>query len=207
MSKTLSSKRWLKEHFTDDYVKRAQKEGYRSRAAYKLLEIQKKDNFIKPGMTVVDLGAAPGGFTQVALKFVKSSGKIFALDLLPIVPIDNVEFIQGDFTRSEIIAELLAKVKNNKVDVVLSDMSPNISGIAASDQAKSIYLAELALEFVQTVLKPDGVFLVKLFQGIGFDEYLAVLRQNFKKVVIRKPKASRDRSKELYVLAVGRKLI
>ena len=207
MSKTLSSKRWLKEHFTDDYVKRAQKEGYRSRAAYKLLEIQKKDNFIKPGMTVVDLGAAPGGFTQVALKFVKSSGKIFALDLLPIVPIDNVEFIQGDFTRSEIIAELLAKVKNNKADVVLSDMSPNISGIAASDQAKSIYLAELALEFVQTVLKPDGVFLVKLFQGIGFDEYLAVLRQNFKKVVIRKPKASRDRSKELYVLAVGRKLI
>jgi len=207
MARTKSSQRWLSEHFSDPFVKRAQKEGYRSRSAFKLLEIQEQDKILKKGMNVVDLGAAPGGWTQIVMKILKGQGKVFALDILPMEPIEHVQFIQGDFTEEAVMQQLFEFMKQERADVVLSDMAPNMSGINVSDQAKSIYLAELALEFAKKVLVNRGVFLTKVFQGEGFDAFLKSLRQAFKSVKVRKPSASRGRSKELYLLAEGYKVI
>jgi len=198
-----SSQRWLEEHERDPYVKRALHEGYRSRAAFKLLELQEKDHFLKPGMKVVDLGAAPGSWCEVARKFIGKKGQIVAMDLLPMDPIEDVTFIQGDFTEEEIYQRVLTEVGGGPIDVVMSDMSPNISGMSAIDQPRSMYLVELALDFAQQVLKPEGVFLAKVFQGEGFDAFLADIKHQFKRVVCRKPKASRPRSKEVYLLATG----
>ncbi|MCK4870099.1 MAG: 23S rRNA (uridine(2552)-2'-O)-methyltransferase RlmE [Gammaproteobacteria bacterium] len=188
---------------TDPYVKEAQKCGYRSRAAFKLLEIHEKDQIFRRRMKVVDLGAAPGGWSQIIAELVGDEGEIFALDLLPIDPLTGVTFLQGDFTQDEIYNQFLTLLSGQKVDAVVSDMAPNISGLKAVDQPRSYYLAELALDFAGKALKKDGVFLVKVFQGEGFDEYLKGLRKVFKTVKIRKPKSSRPRSKELYLLAMG----
>lgn len=199
--KSGSSRRWLHEHFSDPYVKQAQQFGYRSRSVYKLLEIQERDKLFRPGMHVVDLGAAPGGWAQLVSKLVGKKGRVIALDLLPIEPIENVEMIQGDFSDDAILEELLASMGDKQVDWVLSDMAPNMSGIDSVDQPRSMALAELALDFALPVLSPTGGFLIKVFQGEGFDSFLVAVRQNFKKVIIRKPKASRDRSREVYILA------
>ena len=203
MARTKSSKRWLKEHFTDNYVKLARQNGYRSRAAYKLLEIQDKDKLIKSGMTVVDLGAAPGGWSEVAAKLVGSSGRLVALDILPMEPIAGVEFIQGDFTDEAVLTALLEKVPGHSVDLVISDMAPNISGMKAIDQPRVSYLVELAVDFAKQVLKPDGALLIKTFQGSDFEALLKDLRQHFATVKSRKPGASRARSNELFLLAQG----
>lgn len=201
MPRSKSSKRWLNEHFQDTFVKRSQAEGYRSRAAYKLLEIQQKDKLFKSGMTIIDLGAAPGGWTQVIAKSVGDKGKIFALDILDMQAIPNVHFIKGDFSVQTVLDELLDSIGDLKADWVLSDMAPNMSGIKDVDQAKGIYLAELALETALKVLNSSGGFLVKIFQGEGFDEYLKTVKRHFKTVKIRKPEASRARSHEVYILA------
>lgn len=201
MKRSVSSERWLKEHFADPYVKKAQQEGYRCRAAYKLLEIHKKYHLIKPPMNVVDLGAAPGGWSQVVAKLLQHHGKIFALDILPMEPIAHVDFIQGDFQEETVYGQLREQIGTQKIDVVLSDIAPNMSGIIVSDQAKVFYLAELALDFAQKVLKPGGTFLVKVFQGGDFEAYHKQLRANFKSIKVCKPDASRDRSKEVYLLA------
>lgn len=203
MARSKSSQRWLKEHFDDEYVRRAQKEGYRSRAVYKLEEIQKKDQIIRPGMTVVDLGAAPGGWCQYMLKIVGSQGRIIGLDLLEIEPIAGVTLIRGDFREQEVLDQLLAAVAEQPVDLVISDMAPNISGMNTVDQPRAVYLCELALDFAQHVLKPGGDLLVKAFQGEGYDDFVQSLRKRFQKVIFRKPKASRPRSREIYVLARG----
>lgn len=203
MSRSKSSGRWLQEHFADPYVKRAQKEGYRSRAAYKLLEIQAKDRIFKPSLNVVDLGAAPGGWSQVAQRLVGESGRVFALDILPMEPISQVAFIQGDFQSDEVLEALMKLVGNTAIDLVISDIAPNMSGMNAVDQPRAMYLAELALDFADKVLKPEGVFVTKIFQGVGFDEYVKLLRQHFKQVVTRKPDASRSRSREVYLVAKG----
>lgn len=196
-----SSRRWLKEHFSDPYVKQAQQEGLRSRAAYKLKEIQERDKLFKPGMTVVDLGAAPGSWSELVVNYVGAKGRVIALDILPMEPIQGVEFIQGDFSDEACLQTLLTTVDPLKIDWVISDLAPNMSGIDSVDQSRSIHLAELALDFALHVLKPGGGFLIKVFQGEGFDAYLRDIRQHFKKVVIRKPKASRGRSREVYILA------
>lgn len=196
-----SSKRWLKEHFSDPFVQAAQKQNWRSRAVFKLMELQERDKIIKPGMNIVDLGAAPGGWCQYAKSIMGDSGKIIAIDLLPFDPIVGVDFIQGDFADNEVYEELLNKVAGNKIDLVMSDLAPNMSGLSAVDQPKSMYLVELALEFAEKVLDPKGTFVVKIFQGEGFDEFVRNVRAKFKKVVIRKPKASRPRSREVYLLA------
>jgi 23S rRNA (uridine2552-2'-O)-methyltransferase len=201
MARSKSSKRWLQEHFSDTYVKKAQKEGYRSRAAYKLLEIQQKDRIFKRGMTVIDLGAAPGSWSEIIVKLVGNEGKVIALDILAMQPITGVEFIQGDFTTTEVKEKLLQLLAGAKVDAVISDMAPNTSGIDAVDQPRAMNLTELAVDFAKKVLKPGGIFLTKTFQGEGFDELLRDLRKNFTSVKIRKPEASRARSKELYLLA------
>lgn len=195
-----SSRRWLREHFSDTFVKQAQLEGYRSRAVYKLLEIQEKDKLFKPGMTVVDLGAAPGGWSQLVAKLIKPHGKAIAMDLLPMDPIPGVEFIQGDFTQESVFQDLLVKLAE-KVDWVISDMAPNTSGNESIDVPKSIYLAELALDFALRVLHPEGGLLIKVFQGDGFDTLLQEMKKNFVAIAIRKPKASRGRSREVYILA------
>jgi 23S rRNA (uridine2552-2'-O)-methyltransferase len=200
-----SSKAWIHEHINDEFVKRAQKEGYRARAAYKLTEIDDKDKLIKPGMTVVDLGSTPGSWSQVTVQRLKGQGRIIALDLLEMEPIKGVEFIQGDF-REEAILKILEKSLNGKqVDLVIADMAPNMSGITIVDQAGAAYLTELALEFSKEWLKPSGNFLVKVFIGEGFDEIVKNMRTMFDKVVTRKPKASRGRSSEVYLLGLGRK--
>lgn len=201
MARSKSSTEWLKEHFNDEYVKLSQKEGYRSRAIYKLKEIQDKDRIIKHGMTVVDLGAAPGGWCQYAVELVGKKGRVIGSDILPIDPIPFVEFIQGDFTDESILEELLELIGKDKADVVISDMAPNLSGNDAIDQPTSIYLCELALDMALRILAPDGAMIVKLFQGAGSDEYLKEVKKNFKQVKIRKPKASRARSREVYVVA------
>ncbi len=201
MARSRSSARWLREHFADEYVKRAQAEGYRSRAVYKLLEIQKKDRLFKPGMIVVDLGAAPGGWSQVAKRLVGRPGTVIALDVLPVEPLTGVDFIQGDFHETAVLEQLLDRLNGRSVDLILSDMAPNVTGIKAVDQPRGMYLAELALDFAQRCLRPDGSFLTKAFQGEGFDSFLKELRSLFAKVVLRKPKASRARSAELYLLA------
>lgn len=195
-----SSQRWMQRHVEDEYVKRAQKEGYRSRAAYKLLEIDKKDKILRAGMTVVDLGATPGGWCQVAAKKCKSSGNIFALDILPMTPLENVTFIEGDFREESVMNQLLEALENQGVDLVMSDMAPNISGLKAVDQPRAMYLAELALDFAVQTLKPGGDFLVKIFHGEGFEEFCREAKQRFTKVIVRKPKASRPQSREVYLL-------
>lgn len=194
----------MREHINDPFVQLAQKEGRRSRAAYKLLEIDAKDHLLKPGIVVVDLGATPGGWSQVAAGKVGRSGKIIALDLLPLDPLAGVDFIQGDFRDAAVLEQLEGLLQGRPVDLVISDMSPNISGIASADQARAMHLAELAMEFALEHLKPGGSFLVKVFQGAGFEEFYRLMRSRFAKVATRKPKASRDRSSELYLLATGK---
>ncbi len=201
MARSKSSNRWLSEHFDDHYVKMAQSQGLRSRSAFKLLELQEKYQLIRPGMVVVDLGAAPGGWCQVAQPLVGERGRVLALDILGMEPVPGVEFIQGDFTEDEPLRALEAALGDQGVDLVLSDMAPNMSGMAAIDQARAMYLAELALEFVRAHLKPGGDFVVKLFQGTDFDGYVREVRSMFGKVQVRKPKASRPRSREVYLLA------
>jgi 23S rRNA (uridine2552-2'-O)-methyltransferase len=201
VAKTSSSVRWMSEHLNDEFVKKAQKEGYRSRAAYKLLEIIGKDQIIKTGFKVLDLGAAPGGWSQVAIKIVGETGQVIATDILPVESIANVDFLQGDFTEEGIYEKLISLTKEQKINVVLSDMAPNMSGQISIDQPKSMYLAELALNMATKVLSQNGHFVVKVFQGEGFDTFIQNTRKNFKKVVIRKPKASRPRSKEVYLIA------
>ena len=194
----------MREHINDPYVQQAQKDGYRSRAAYKLLEIDERDHLIKAGMVVVDLGATPGGWSQVASDKVGDKGKVLALDLLPLNPLPRVEFIQGDFREENVLVQLEEKLAGKQIELVISDMAPNISGIDLSDQARSIHLAELALEFAVQHLKPGGAFLVKVFQGVGFEDYVKMMRKHFSKVASRKPKASRDRSSEVYMLGTGK---
>lgn len=203
MKRSKSSQRWLKEHFGDPFVRRAQKEGLRSRAAYKLEELIERDRLLRPGMVVVDLGAAPGGWSQVVAQKLGGRGRIVALDVLPMPSIPGVDFIEGDFRESEILARLEGELAGRPVDLVLSDMAPNMSGVAVVDQARAMELAELALDFARRHLAPDGDFLIKLFQGAGFDAYLKDLRRDFAKVTMRKPKASRARSREVYALASG----
>ncbi|TAJ83044.1 MAG: RlmE family RNA methyltransferase [Gallionellaceae bacterium] len=205
MKPSKTSKQWMMEHLNDPFVQRAQKEGYRSRAAYKLLEIDERDHLLKPGMVVVDLGATPGGWCQVAAAKLGNSGKIIALDLLPLHPLPRVEFIQGDFREDSVLAQLEEKLGGQQIGLVISDMAPNISGIDSTDQARAIHLAELALYFAVQHLKPGGTFLVKVFQGVGFEDYLQLMRSHFAKVVTRKPKASRDRSSEQYLLGIGKR--
>ena len=199
MKRSKTSKQWMREHVNDPFVQRAQKEGYRSRAAYKLLEIDGKDRLLRPGTVVVDLGATPGGWSQVAAA---KGCKVIALDLLPLPPLAGVEFIQGDFREDEVLAQLEQKLEGRQAGLVISDMAPNISGIGMSDQARAMHLAELALEFALQHLQPGGAFLVKVFQGVGFEAYIREMRSHFGKVVTRKPKASRDRSSELYLLGL-----
>lgn len=206
MSKSKSSKNWLKEHEDDAWVKKSRAEGYRSRASYKLLEIQKSDRLIRPGMTVVDLGSAPGGWSQVAVSLVGSQGRVIASDILAMDPVPGVDFVQGDFTEEACFREILALVPGDRgVDLVISDMAPNLSGMAAIDQPRSMHLIELALDFARTTLKPGGALLTKVFQGEGFGALLRDMRSEFTQVVNRKPDASRSRSKELYLLAKGYK--
>ena len=200
MKRSKSSRQWLKEHFDDEYVKRALKEGYRSRAVYKLQEIDQRDKLLRPGMSVVDLGAAPGGWSQFAAQRVGARGQVLALDILPMVPLAGVEFIEGDFTEETVLNGLLARLGGRPVDLVISDMAPNISGVAISDQARGMYLAELALDFAGKVLRPGGHLLMKVFQGQGYAELHRNLQLLFSKVHTRKPQASRARSREIYLL-------
>jgi 23S rRNA (uridine2552-2'-O)-methyltransferase len=204
MKPSKTSKQWMREHINDPFVQQAQKDGYRSRAAYKLLEIDAKDHLLKPGLVVVDLGATPGGWCQVVANKLGDNGKIIALDLLPLDPLRGVEFIQGDFRDEEVLKKLENSLQGKPVGLVISDMAPNFSGVGAVDQDRSIYLAELAMEFAFEHLNPDGAFLVKVFQGSGFEEYMKLMRTRFTKVVARKPKASRDRSSEVYLLGIGK---
>jgi 23S rRNA (uridine2552-2'-O)-methyltransferase len=202
-ARTKSSARWLNEHVNDPYVKQAQKDGYRSRSSYKLIQLNEKDRLIRPGMLVVDLGSAPGGWSQVAARLVGAKGRVLATDILPMEPLKNVEFIQGDFTEEPVLKQVLDWLGDNKPDVVLSDIAPNISGIDSADQASSMYLVELALDMARQVLKPKGDFVAKVFQGTGSEEFLKDLRTSFDKVLIRKPAASRSRSREVYMVAKG----
>jgi 23S rRNA (uridine2552-2'-O)-methyltransferase len=203
MPRSKSSHRWLKEHFDDPYVKRAQLEGFRSRAIYKIIEIQEKDRFIKPGMVVVDLGAAPGGWSQYLAKIVGERGRVIALDILPMDPLPAVEFIQGDFSTEETYEALMAALMGAKIHLVTSDISPNLSGVKAVDIPRAMYLTELAFDFAKHVLAPGGSLLIKVFQGEGFDVLMKALRTDFSVVKTRKPQASRPRSKEVYLLASG----
>lgn len=202
-----SSTRWLAEHAADPYVKRAHEEGWRSRAAFKLEDIQRTDHLLRPGMTVVDLGAAPGGWSQYAVRVLGSTGRVIALDLLEMPAIHGVEFLQGDFNDEAVLERLLERVGGQKVDLVMSDMAPNMMGIADVDHDRSMNLVELALDFAGRTLRPGGDFLAKVFQGRGFQPFVAQLRQRFESVKLRKPKASRARSAEVYVLARGYRLV
>ena len=191
----------MQEHVNDPYVKQAQKDGYRSRASYKLIELNEKDRLIKPGMLVMDLGSAPGGWSQVAGRIVGEKGRVIATDILPMDPVRNVEFIQGDFTEEDVFNKILEALEGRKPDLIISDIAPNISGIDSADQASSMYLVELALDMARRVLKSKGNFVAKVFQGSGSEAYLKDLRTSFEKVSIRKPAASRSRSREIYVVA------
>ena len=204
MGRSKSSHQWLRKHFDDEFVKRAQREGYRSRAVYKLDEIQQKDRILRPGSVVVDLGAAPGGWSQYAVQQLGNKGRIIALDILPMESLPGVEFLQGDFREDEALAALLELLDSATVSLVMSDMAPNISGMGAVDQPRSMYLVELAVDFAATVLGKGGDLLFKGFQGEGFDALLKDLRGQYRKILIRKPKASRPKSREVYVLAKGR---
>lgn len=205
MTRSKTSKAWMQEHVNDPYVRKAQAEGMRSRAAYKLQQLAERDKLLKPGMTVVDLGAAPGGWSQVAGRVAGSSGRVVAVDLLDMTPVAGVTFIRGDFGEDTVLAEVEQAIGGGGVDLVLSDMAPNISGVASVDQARSVGLAELALDFAVNHLKPQGNFLVKVFQGSGFEALVADIRHKFVQVMIRKPEASRSRSSEVYVVAKGLK--
>ena len=199
--KRSSSKAWLKEHRDDPYVQQAQREGYRSRACYKLLELQAKDHLIRPGMTVVDLGSAPGGWSQVAAELVGHRGRVVASDILAMDALAGVEFIQGDFTEDAVFEQILAAIGEAPVDVVVSDMAPNLSGMTAVDQPRAMYLVELAVDMARRVLAPGGSFVAKVFQGEGFDDLIRDCRDSFGKVLTRKPQASRPRSREVYLVA------
>jgi len=203
MSKSKSSKSWLKEHFDDEFVKQSQKDGYRSRAVYKLKEIDEKDHLLKPGRVVIDLGAAPGSWCEYVVRKLKGRGRVIALDILPMDPMEGVEIITGDFLEDEVFEQLLKTLGDDRPDLVICDMAPNMSGQQAVDIPRAMYMAELALDLAQQVLKPGGGLLIKLFQGEGFDAYSKQMREHFKRVVMRKPKASRARSKEVYGLATG----
>jgi 23S rRNA (uridine2552-2'-O)-methyltransferase len=206
VKKSHSSKQWLRRHINDPYVQKSKRDGYRSRSAYKLTEIDERDHILGPGKIVVDLGSAPGGWSQVVAKVVGKHGKVLAIDLLPMDPIAGVDFVQGDFTKKSGLAAIRAIVGERRVDVVLSDMAPNLSGIPSSDQARCMELAELARDFALLHLQTeDGVFVVKVFQGAGYDDFLKSLRAGFRKVTVRKPDASRDESAEQYLLARGLK--
>ncbi len=203
MARSKSSGNWLREHFDDEYVKQSQKDGYRSRAVYKLKEIDEKDCLFKPGSVVIDLGAAPGSWCEYVVRKLKGRGRIIALDILPMDPMDGVEIITGDFLQDRVFEQLLATLEKDQPDLVICDMAPNMSGQQAVDIPRAMYMAELALDLSQQVLKPGGSLLVKLFQGEGFDGYVKQMREHFNRVVMRKPKASRARSKEVYGLAMG----
>ncbi len=205
VQRSKSSANWLREHFNDPFVKQAQKDGYRSRASYKLLEIQEKDRLIRPGMSVIDLGAAPGGWSQVTSRLIGGQGRLIASDILEMDSIADVTFIQGDFTQDEVLQRILEAVGDSHVDLVISDMAPNMSGTPAVDIPRAMFLCELALDLATRVLKPGGDFLIKIFQGEGFDVYLKDVRSKFDKVQMRKPSSSRDRSREQYLLARGYK--
>ena len=203
MARSGSSQRWLSEHFSDEYVKLAQQRGYRSRAVFKLEEIDSRDRLIRPGLSVVDLGAAPGGWSQYVAEKIGKRGKIIALDILPVEAIPGVDIIEGDFLDEQVFDQLLKTLEGNAVDLVLSDMAPNMSGTRVVDQPRAMYLAELALDMARQVLKPGGAFVTKLFMGAGFDEYQRDVRKSFASVANRKPKASRDRSREVYLVGKG----
>ncbi len=205
MGRSKSSHIWMQRHVNDEYVQRAQREGYRSRASYKLLEIQDKDRLLKPGQVVVDLGAAPGGWSQVAAAIVGSKGKVLAMDILEMDGIPGVEFLQGDFREQQVMDKLIDLLEGRPVDLVICDIAPNASGVRAVDQPRAMYLAELALDFARTTLRPGGAFVTKLFQGEGFDEYIRDARGSFERVVTRKPKSSRPKSREVYMVATGHK--
>jgi 23S rRNA (uridine2552-2'-O)-methyltransferase len=203
MARSKSSNRWMQEHFDDEYVKMAQVQGYRSRAVFKLKEINEKDNLIKNGMNIVDLGAAPGGWSQLARQLMGKSGQLIALDILPIEPLEGVTTILGDFREESVLNALYVELAGAPIHLIMSDMAPNMSGNKATDQARSIYLGELALDMAKTVLAKQGTFLVKLFQGEGFEAFHKEVQAVFTQVTIRKPKASRPRSNEVYILAKG----
>ncbi len=203
VQRSKSSANWLREHFNDPFVKQAQKDGYRSRASYKLLEIQEKDRLIRPGMSVIDLGAAPGGWSQVTSRLIGGQGRLIASDILEMDSIPDVTFIQGDFTQDEVLRQILEAVGDSHVDLVISDMAPNMSGTPAVDIPRAMFLCELALDLAIRVLRPGGDFLIKIFQGEGFDVYLKDVRTKFDKVQMRKPSSSRDRSREQYLLGKG----
>ncbi len=204
-TRSKSSQRWLREHFSDPFVKKAQAEGMRSRAAYKLEELLERDRLLKPGMLVVDLGAAPGGWSQYVRKALGDSGRVVAVDILEMPPLAGVEFLHGDFREDEVLSRLQEMLNGQPVDLVLSDMAPNKSGMEAVDQPRAMHLAELAMDFADGHLRPGGAFLIKLFQGTGFDDYVRELRKRYDKVVIRKPEASRKRSPEVYALGRGKR--
>ncbi|WP_221800642.1 23S rRNA (uridine(2552)-2'-O)-methyltransferase RlmE [Oceanobacter mangrovi] len=203
MARSKSSAGWLKEHVDDIYVQKAQQDGYRTRASYKLIELDEKDELMRKGMTVVDLGSAPGGWSQVVVQRVGDHGTVIASDILPMDSIAGVDFIQGDFTEESVFNALMDRIGNKPVELVISDMAPNMSGVSSIDQPGSMYLVELALDMARQVLAPNGNFVAKVFQGEGYDDYLKELRGSFAKVLIRKPKASRPRSREVYVVAKG----
>lgn len=205
MARSKSSDVWLKEHFNDPYVQKAKQEGWRSRAVYKLQEIDDKDGLFKPGMCVVDLGAAPGGWSQWTTHKVGSKGEVFALDILPVEPFAGVTFIQGDFREDDVYESLLSALAGRDVDVVMSDMAPNMSGNKGVDIPRAMYLVDLCVELADQVLKPNGDLLMKVFQGEGYDQLLMTLRSKYQKVITRKPDSSRARSKEIYLLARGKK--
>lgn len=203
MPRTKSSQAWLQRHFKDPYVKQAQRDGVRSRAVYKLSEVDQRDKLLRPGMVVLDLGAAPGGWSEYASKRVIPGGRLIALDILPMEPISGVEFVQGDFAEQPVLDSIMERLNGAPVDLVMSDMAPNMTGIVSADQARIIYLAELALELSAKTLRPGGTLLVKVFQGVGFKSLHQALVQSFGSVVTRKPKASRTESREMYLLAKG----
>ena len=203
MARTKSSASWLSRHLSDPYVKQAQKDGYRSRSAYKLIELNDKDKLIRPAMRLLDLGSAPGGWSQVAGKLVGDKGRVLATDILPMAALRNVDFIQGDFTDEAIVQRLLEWLGGSKFDLIISDIAPNVTGISSADQASSIHFLELALDTVRKTLKPGATFAAKMFQGSGSDQYVKELRVHFDKVVIRKPEASRKESREVYLVAKG----
>jgi len=203
MGRSKSSHQWIQRHVNDEYVKRSQADGYRSRASYKLLEIQERDGLIQPGQVIVDLGAAPGGWSQVAVKLVGHKGRVLATDLLEMDPVQGVDFVQGDFREQAVVDELINLLDGRKVDLVISDIAPNISGMSAVDQPRSMYLCELALDFARQQLKSGGSLVVKVFHGAGFDDFIRDTRTSFSRVVTRKPKASRSKSREVYMVATG----
>lgn len=203
MARTKSSASWLSRHLSDPFVKQAQKDGYRSRSAYKLIELNEKDKLIRPGMRIMDLGSAPGGWSQVAGRLVGAKGRVLATDILPMDELKNVDFIQGDFTDEAVVQRVLEWLAGAKFDLIISDIAPNISGIESADQGRSIYFLELALDTVCKTLKPGATFAAKMFQGSGSDQYLKELRKHFAKVSIRKPEASRKESREVYLVAKG----